>query len=111
MRTHLLPFALAWVGDDEQKEEILNLGLLPHEVEYMRTHQTLELPENFFRLHREKSPRRRIEFLEFTAFNLRPTFPHNIVLMKTGQVVYATRFETKGGKTAIFGHSLLNVSL
>jgi hypothetical protein len=108
IKAHLLPFGKS--DDDETREAIMNLGLLPHEVEYMRTNKTLELPPNFFRQLRGKTGGRRIEYLEYVAFKLRTTFPHNIALMSSGEVVYCTKFERKGDRIFICGHPLQNVS-
>lgn len=108
MKEHLLPF------DDHDTGKLADLGLLDHEIEYMTQNVTLELPANRFRRRLEPGrPRgRRIDSLEYVSFQLRHTFPHNIALMNTGEIVYCTEFDTRSsdGQVIIRGHKFNMVS-
>lgn len=106
----MLPF------DDQEGEasdKVLDLALLDHEIKYMTENVTLELPENFFRRRLEpERGGRRIDSLQYVSFELRNTFPSNVALMKTGQIVYCLDFRTTdSGQVIIDGHAFLDVSI
>lgn len=95
---HLLPMNDDELGnydaDEDNGNTILEMSLLDHEIEYMTENKTLELPANFFRGRLEpQQGGRRLDILQYATFQLRPTFPHNIALMKTGEIVYCTGFD------------------
>lgn len=107
MKKHLLPF------NDHDTGKIADLGLLDHEIEYLARNVTLELPANLFRRRLEAgSGGRRIDCLQYVSFELRHTFPHNIALMNTGEIVYCTEFDTRSsdGQVIIQGHKFKMVS-
>ena len=109
MKDHRLPFE----DHDGDTAKLADLVLLDHEIEYMTQNVTLELPENLFRRRLEPEPGgRRINSLQYVSFELRHTFPHNIALLKTGEIVYCTEFDTRSsdGQVIIRGHTFEMVS-
>lgn len=89
--------------------EIDEMGLTEGELEYMKEKQTLELPPNFFR---RLAKSRRHTTLEFSGFNVRDSFPQNIVRMKSGEIVFCSKFLTPkqaDGSVTISGYSFSKV--
>lgn len=65
-------------------------GFTKAEIMYMKENNVLEVPHNFPRKLVET--KHKIQKIIFGAFELRTTFPHNIVLLTNGTIMYCTKF-------------------
>lgn len=81
-------------------------GFTKAEIMYMKENKVLELPHNFPR--KLIVTKHKIQKIKFGAFELRTTFPHNIVLLKNGTIMYCTDFfETQSSSSSVASPSAI----
>ena len=71
--------------------EVDFMDLTEDETKFMVDNRTLEIPSNFYRYYVRKT--KAFCTLKFVGFQVRDTFPNNIVRLRTGKILYVTHVQ------------------